>query len=68
MVRKTFGRKSTLYSAPRYVSVWPFCRPKPRTSETVRPVTPSEVTVLFHGFELRGADYCVNALHNESLL
>src|SRR5881394_90292 len=36
----TLGRKSTTYSAPRYSSVWPFCRPKPFTSVTVRPVTP----------------------------
>jgi hypothetical protein len=34
------GRKSTTYSAPRYSSVWPFWRPKPLTSVTVRPVTP----------------------------
>ena len=33
----TFGRKSTVYSAPRYVSLWPRCRPKPRTSLTVMP-------------------------------
>jgi len=31
------GRKSTTYSAPRYSSVWPFCRPNPLTSETVIP-------------------------------
>src|SRR5512139_3529010 len=36
----TLGRKSTTYSAPRYSSVWPFCRPNPFTSVTVRPVTP----------------------------
>src|SRR3569832_352001 len=36
----TFGRKSTTYSAPRYSSVWPFCRPKPFTSVTVMPCTP----------------------------
>src|SRR5215510_1002787 len=36
----TFGRKSTTYSAPRYNSVWPFCRPKPLTSVTVMPCTP----------------------------
>jgi hypothetical protein len=35
------GRKSTTYSAPRYSSVWPFCRPKPLTSVTVSPVTPT---------------------------
>ena len=37
----TLGRKSTTYSAPRYSSVWPFWRPKPLTSVTVRPVTPT---------------------------
>ena len=33
----TLGMKSTTYSAPRYVSLCPFCRPKPRTSATVIP-------------------------------
>ena len=37
----TFGRKSTTYSAPRYSSVCPFCRPKPLTSVTVSPATPT---------------------------
>src|SRR5512137_624014 len=37
----TLGRKSTTYSAPRYSSVWPFCRPKPLTSVTVMPCTPT---------------------------
>src|SRR5690349_11355530 len=37
----TFGRKSTTYSAPRYSSVWPFCRPKPLTSVTVKPEIPT---------------------------
>src|SRR5688500_17379654 len=36
----TLGRKSTTYSAPRYNSVWPFCRPNPLTSVTVMPCTP----------------------------
>src|SRR3990167_109655 len=36
----TLGRKSTTYSAPRYNSVCPFCRPKPLTSVTVIPCTP----------------------------
>src|SRR4029079_1734843 len=36
----TLGRKSTTYSAPRYNSVCPFCRPKPFTSVTVTPCTP----------------------------
>ena len=35
------GRKSTTYSAPRYNSVWPFCRPKPLTSVAVMPATPA---------------------------
>ena len=35
--RCTFGTKSTVYSAPRYTSVWPRWRPKPWTSETVSP-------------------------------
>ena len=37
----SLGRKSTTYSAPRYSSVCPFWRPKPLTSDTVIPVTPS---------------------------
>src|SRR5512143_3915006 len=37
----TLGRKSTTYSAPRYSSVWPFWRPKPLTSVTVMPCTPT---------------------------
>src|SRR5215510_7857316 len=36
----TLGRKSTTYSAPRYSSVCPFCRPNPFTSVTVMPCTP----------------------------
>src|SRR5574343_1359026 len=36
----TLGKKSTTYSAPRYSSVCPFCRPKPFTSVTVMPCTP----------------------------
>ena len=35
------GRKSTTYSAPRYSSVWPYCRSKPFTSVTVMPDTPA---------------------------
>lgn len=30
-----------MYSAPRYSSVWPFWRPKPLTSVTVIPDTPT---------------------------
>src|SRR5690606_18542102 len=36
----TFGSMLVEYSAPRKISVWPFCRPKPLTSETVIPATP----------------------------
>src|SRR6185312_9338356 len=39
----SLGRKSTTYSAPRYNSVCPFWRPKPRTSLTVMPLTPAAV-------------------------
>ena len=39
----TFGRKSTTYSAPRYSSVWPFCRPKPLASRTVMPLRPISI-------------------------
>src|SRR5271165_2722605 len=37
---RVFGTKSTTYSAPRYSSVWPRCRPNPLTSVTVMPETP----------------------------
>ena len=37
------GSRSTVYSAPRYSSVCPFWRPKPRTSVTVIPWTPTVV-------------------------
>src|SRR5579883_2605026 len=37
----TLGTRSTVYSAPRYCSLWPFWRPNPRTSLTVRPCTPT---------------------------
>src|SRR5258708_13499395 len=37
---RVFGTKSTTYSAPRYSSVCPRCRPNPLTSVTVMPETP----------------------------
>src|SRR6266571_1655646 len=37
---RILGKNSTVYSAPRSTSVWPFCRPYPCTSLTVRPATP----------------------------
>src|SRR6267378_6844977 len=49
-----FGRKSTVYSPPRYISVWPFCRPKPRTSLTVMPTTPAAVSASLTSSSLNG--------------
>src|SRR6266850_2833385 len=49
-----FGRKSTVYSPPRYSSVWPFCRPKPRTSDTVMPITPMPVSASLTSSSLNG--------------
>src|SRR6185295_8270943 len=43
----TFGTSSILYSLPRYVSVWPFCRPYPFTSLTVIPTTPASWRAFF---------------------
>src|SRR5215510_12285448 len=50
----TLGRKSTVYSDPRYSSVWPFWRPKPRTSVTVMPITPISVSASFTSSSLKG--------------
>src|SRR5262249_12710499 len=50
----TLGRKSTTYSAPRYSSVWPFCRPNPFTSLTVRPCTPMPDRLSFTSSSLKG--------------
>src|SRR5205807_6762858 len=41
------GMKSIVYSPPRYSSVCPFWRPKPRTSDTVMPTTPMPVSASF---------------------
>ncbi len=46
----TLGRKSTTYSAPRYSSVWPFCRPKPLASVTVSDELPEGPTELKFNF------------------
>ena len=40
MNAKYFMRSAT---APRYSSLWPFCRPKPFTSYTVMPLIPAAV-------------------------
>src|SRR5512141_150590 len=50
----TLGMKSTTYSAPRYTSVCPFCRPNPFTSRTVIPVTPASVSAFFTSSSLNG--------------
>src|SRR5690606_29389281 len=50
----SLGRKSTTYSAPRYNSVWPFCRPKPFTSVTVRPDTPTSPSASRTSSSLNG--------------
>src|SRR5262245_24309282 len=50
----TFGRKSTTYSAPRYSSVCPFCRPKPLTSVTVNPDTPTSASASRTSSSLNG--------------
>src|SRR5207245_6164147 len=42
-----FGNRSTVYSRPRYTSVWPFWRPWPRTSITVMPSTPISRSASF---------------------
>src|ERR1700757_2349990 len=48
------GRKSITYSAPRYTSVCPFCRPKPLTSLTVIPVMPTSCSAFFTSSSLNG--------------
>src|SRR2546427_12806199 len=50
----SLGRKSTVYSEPRYSSVWPFWRPKPRTSVTVIPITPIAGSASFTSSSLKG--------------
>src|SRR5450755_3803410 len=48
------GKKSTTYSAPRYNSVCPFCRPKPFTSVTVSPLTPNSESASRTSSNLNG--------------
>src|SRR5262245_18754644 len=50
----TLGTRSTVYSAPRYCSLWPFWRPKPRTSLTVSPWMPTWVRADFTSSSLWG--------------
>src|SRR6266545_4846380 len=51
---RTLGTKSISYSAPRYTSVCPRWRPKPCTSETVRPCTPRSFSAFFTSSSLNG--------------
>src|SRR5579862_2291659 len=51
---RVLGTKSTTYSAPRYSSVWPRCRPKPFTSVTVMPETPSSERAARTSSSLKG--------------
>src|SRR5262245_6019179 len=50
----TLGKKSIVYSEPRYSSVWPFWRPKPRTSVTVMPRMPCSWSASFTSSSLNG--------------
>ena len=43
-----------MYSEPRYSSVWPFWRPKPLTSVTVIPTTPSSCSASLTSSSLNG--------------
>ncbi len=38
--------KSTVYSAPRYISLWPCCPPNPRSSETIMPCMPTSLSAF----------------------
>src|SRR5689334_1452173 len=48
------GSRSTLYSCPRYTSLWPFCRPCPRTSEMVMPSIPMDLRASLTSSSLNG--------------
>src|ERR1700716_851103 len=54
MSMRVLGTKSMVYSAPRYTSVWPRWRPKPWTSLTVSPCTPSSLSASFTSSSLKG--------------
>ena len=60
---RTFGTKSIVYSAPRYTSVCPRWRPKPCTSVTVRPCTPSSLSASFTSSTLNGLMIADDQLH-----
>src|SRR5215210_4123127 len=52
--RRTLGTNSTVYSAPRNVSVLPPWRPYPWTSLTVRPRIPAPRRASFTSSSLKG--------------
>ena len=58
---RTFGTNSTVYSAPRYTSVCPRCRPKPCASVTVMPGSPSAVSASFTSSSLNGLTTAVTS-------
>ena len=49
-----FGQKINGVFAPAIVSVWPFWRPKPLTSETVKPCTPTAPRASLTSSSLKG--------------
>src|SRR5450432_3269374 len=51
---RVLGTKSTTYSAPRYSSVCPRCRPNPLTSVTVMPETPMSESAARTSSSLKG--------------
>ena len=61
------GTKSTVYSVPRYISVWPFWRPKPRTSVMVMPGDALLGQGVLDVFELEMPDDCFHLLHRRLL-
>ena len=56
---RTLGTKSTVYSAPRYTSVWPAWRPKPCASLTVMPAMPTSLRAVFTSSSLNGLTMAV---------
>ena len=63
----TLGRKSTTYSAPRYSSVWPRCRPKPLASVYGDPLQPDLVQGVLHLVELERLDDGFDLFHRAPL-
>src|ERR1700677_4343133 len=62
---RVFGTKSTTYSAPRYSSVCPRCRPNPFTSVTVMPETPISDNAARTSSSLKGLMIAVTSFMRE---